>query len=373
MSDAHGIREVGYFDNVGGGQIVVENGYAYIGHMKAPEGTSVLDVRDPKNPKQVASVEIPAHVHSHKVRVGGGLMLVNHEVVSDAIDPEAHVGGGLAIYDNKNPAAPKLIHKWETPGKGVHRFDFDGRYFYGSATQPGYHGTIVMILDLIDPAKPREAGRWHMPGQWLAGGEKPTWGDKDDRRCHHPLRFGDRLFVSYWHGGFVILDIADMSKPKFVSGLDWSPPFMCPTHSAVLVPFPINGRKLMLVADEDVAKIGVGPPAFLWLVDITDETRPTPFSSFQLDHLGDKEAPPMTGCHQCVEKITSAEVPVAWFANGLRVVDISKPHAPKEVARYVPDTPPGSRRVSSNDVFVDERGLIYLLDRVRGLHILERA
>ena len=81
----------------------------------------------------------------------------------------------------------------------------------------------------------------------------------------------------------------------------------------------------------------------------------------------------MTGCHQCVEKITSAEVPVAWFANGLRVVDISKPHAPKEVARYVPDTPPGSRRVSSNDVFVDERGLIYLLDRVRGLHILERA
>ncbi len=372
MSDAKGIGEVGYFDNIGGGQIVVDRGHAFIGHMKAPHGTSIVDVRDPKKPRQVASIEIPEGIHSHKVRVGNGLMLVNHEVMRDDIDDATEYGGGLAIYDIANPAAPKLIHKWATPGKGVHRFDFDGRYFYGSATQAGYSGTIVMILDLIDPTKPREVGRWHMPGQWLAGGEKPTWGAADDKRCHHPLRFGDRLFTSYWHGGFVILDISDMSKPKFVSGLDWSPPFMCPTHSAVLVPFPINGRRVMLVADEDVAKIGVGPPAFLWLVDITDETRPVPFASFQLDHLGDKEAPPMTGCHQPVEKITGMEVPVAWFANGLRVVDISKPHAPREVAHYVPDVPEGSRRVSSNDVFVDERGLIYLLDRVRGLHILER-
>jgi hypothetical protein len=29
--------------------------------------------------------------------------------------------------------------------------------------------------------------------------------------------------------------------------------------------------------------------------------------------------------------------------------------------------------VSSNDVEVDDRGLLYLIDRGRGLHILERA
>jgi hypothetical protein len=29
--------------------------------------------------------------------------------------------------------------------------------------------------------------------------------------------------------------------------------------------------------------------------------------------------------------------------------------------------------VCSNDVFVDDRGLIYLIDRGRGLHILERV
>jgi hypothetical protein len=38
----------------------------------------------------------------------------------------------------------------------------------------------------------------------------------------------------------------------------------------------------------------------------------------------------------------------------------------------VPDPPAGTDRVSSNDVTVDDRGLIYLIDRRRGLTILER-
>jgi len=43
------------------------------------------------------------------------------------------------------------------------------------------------------------------------------------------------------------------------------------------------------------------------------------------------------------------------------------------VAHYLPEVPQGSSRVSSNDVFVDDRGLIYLIDRGRGLSILERV
>jgi hypothetical protein len=45
----------------------------------------------------------------------------------------------------------------------------------------------------------------------------------------------------------------------------------------------------------------------------------------------------------------------------------------REAAYFLPDPPPGSDRVQANDVYVDERGLIYLIDRVRGLHILERV
>jgi hypothetical protein len=64
---------------------------------------------------------------------------------------------------------------------------------------------------------------------------------------------------------------------------------------------------------------------------------------------------------------------LAQLAHGLRVVDIANPHAPTEVARFVPPVPAGAERVQSNDVCYDDRGLIYLIDRGRGLHILERA
>jgi hypothetical protein len=39
----------------------------------------------------------------------------------------------------------------------------------------------------------------------------------------------------------------------------------------------------------------------------------------------------------------------------------------------MPDVPAGGTRVQSNDVCFDDRGLIYLIDRTRGLHILERV
>ena len=43
-------------------------------------GTSIIDIADPKNPRLVATVTLddPAS-HSHKVRVVGDVMVVNHE------------------------------------------------------------------------------------------------------------------------------------------------------------------------------------------------------------------------------------------------------------------------------------------------------
>ncbi len=370
-ASAHGLKQVGYFDCPGGGQVVVDRQVAYIAHMKAPHGTSIVDVSDPAAPRQLATLEVPAGTHSHKVRAANDLMLVNREA-QPAHQPPPGASGGLGIYDVSDPARPREITFWRCGGAGVHRFTFDGRYAYISPEMDGYVGNIVMILDLADPSRPQEVGRWWMPGQWTGGGETPSWSGRQ-HRCHHPIRLGNRLYVSYWHGGFVILDIEDMAKPTFVSGLDWSPPFITPTHTALPVPFPLHGRRVMIAADEDVAKLEPGAPSFLWLVDITDERHPTPFATFQVAGVDGNPQPEFTGCHQPCERVTGTEIPVAWFAHGLRIVDIADPHAPREVAHFLPAIPEGASRVSSNDVEVDDRGLLYLIDRGRGLHILERA
>lgn len=368
MSEAKGIRQVSYYDCPGGGQVVVSGTTAYIAHMKAPYGTSIVDVSDPSKPRKLAEVTVPPGTHSHKVRVSNGVMLVNREVVQS--EEGAPRQGGLGIYDVTKPDTPREITFWEC--QGVHRFTFDGRYAYISPELEGYQGNIAMTLDLKDFAKPEEVGRWWMPGQWVAGGETPSWQGRH-HRCHHPIRQGNRMYVSYWHGGFVILDVEDLAKPKLISALDWTPPFTHPIHTALPMPMLLAGRRVMLVADEDVAKTAPSPPSFLWLVDITDETRPVPFASFQVAGVDGSPQPPFTGCHQPCEDVRSTEVPVAWFAYGLRIVDVANPHAPREVAHYLPDVPQGSKRVCSNDVSYDDRGLMYLIDRDRGLNILERV
>ena len=116
------VRMLGRTDIAGGGQVVVENGYAYVGHMDPPHGTSIVDVRDPKHPKIVAEIEIPQGVHSHKVRVSGDIMLVNLERYRS----KEKQTSGLKVYDIAKKEKPKKIAFYQTNG-GVQRLTFAGR------------------------------------------------------------------------------------------------------------------------------------------------------------------------------------------------------------------------------------------------------
>jgi hypothetical protein len=371
MPEACNVKVLSHIDCPGGGQVWVDGTTLYVAHMSAPAGTSIYDVSDPLQPRLLAEVAIPAGWHSHKVRAANGLMLVNHERHGQSGDAE--FGGGLGIYDVSAPQRPRLIHKWRTGGAGVHRFDFDGRHGYFSSTADGFVGSFVMILDLKDPARPAEAGRWWVPGQHAAANEPYPWGDGVQPRCHHPLRVGDRLHVSYWHHGFFILDIADLARPRLVSGLNSSPAHPHPTHTCLKIREPLKGRSIMVVADEDVAKLRPAPPAFAWIYDITDERQPMPIATFDVEGLDPDGSPQptMTGCHQPSEMFGGTVIPFAWFAQGLRLVDIRDPFRPREVGFFKPDPPAGCERVSSNDVTVDGRGIVYLTDRQRGVDLLE--
>lgn len=373
MASAHNTKLIGHVDCPGGGQVWVDGNILYIGHMRPPSGTTLVDISDPRHPRVLCTIDVPPGWHSHKVRAKDGLMIINHERFGS--DGPAEFGGGLAIYDTTKPETPKLISKWMTSGKGVHRYDYDGRYAYISPTEDGYVGNFVMILDLIDPAHPVEVGRWWIPGQWTAGGEEYPWGDYVTPRCHHPIRMGNRLYVSYWHHGLFILDISDMTRPKLISHVNSSPSFPHPTHTCLPIPQDLKGRRIMVVADEDVAKLRPAPPSFAWIYDITDETNPLPISTFQVPGIDPDGSPqpPMTGCHQPSERFTGSIIPFAWFAQGLRLVDIADPFAPREVGHYMPDPPAGAERASSNDVTIDDRGNLYLIDRIRGVDIIESS
>ncbi len=100
---SHKIKQVGRMDIPGGGLVAVENGYAYVGHMDPPYGTSIVDVRDPKHPKLVSQLEVPEGIHSHKVRIAGDVMLVNYE----RYKTKKELQGGLKIFDVSDKARPR--------------------------------------------------------------------------------------------------------------------------------------------------------------------------------------------------------------------------------------------------------------------------
>src|SRR5579885_884616 len=132
MARSSNTRRLAHIDCPGGGQVWVDGTVLFIGHMRQPSGTSIVDIADPRKPRVLARLEMPVGWHSHKVRAAGGVMVVNHE--RQGQEGSSDFGGGLGIYDVSRPAEPRLIAKWRTAGKGVHRYDFDGRYAYISPT-----------------------------------------------------------------------------------------------------------------------------------------------------------------------------------------------------------------------------------------------
>jgi hypothetical protein len=65
-----------------------------------------------------------------------------------------------------------------------------------------------------------------------------------------------------------------------------------------------------------------------------------------------------------------------FFNAGVRAYDIKDPYSPQEVAWFVPPKPDGSKVPTAqiNDVFVDDRGVVFAVDRhAGGLYTLEMS
>ncbi len=332
----------------GAGQVYVAGGYAYIGHLpnKQRLGTSILDVSDPRKPRLLSQIFIEERdSHSHKARVIGDLMIVNVEQNQGPLGRKAADGsagkasayndGGFKLYDVSDRSAPKLITHYKTFGRGVHRFDMDENYAYISTEMQGYVGNILVIYDLRDPARPAEVSRWWMPGQHVAGGETPTWSGRRNR-LHHALRFGDELWAGCWHAGVRVIDVTDIRKPRTLGEYDYHPPFPEPSHTFMPLAERIGGKRIALAIDEEdhahsadeMERRRGRPHGCLWVLDVTDLKSIKPLSLFEVSELDSpwsRATPGRFGAHQFQEHVQGTLAYCAWFAGGLRIVDVADP------------------------------------------------
>ena len=107
--EAWNIRHIGHSDLKGHGdgmQLMLKEHYLFVGHL-GKMGTTVLDVSKPSEPQVVHQIEIPAHVHSHKVQISGDILIVNYEH-HPKTGPKPDKTG-VRLFDIADPTQPREI------------------------------------------------------------------------------------------------------------------------------------------------------------------------------------------------------------------------------------------------------------------------
>lgn len=373
-------------------------------------GWSIVDVTDPRSPRFVRWIEGPPNTWTIQVQVAEGRMITSLEHIpagwggGEATPPEE----GFLIWDLADPEDPQRVGHWRGGARGTHRnYYAGGRYVHATATLPGFDGHLYAIVDIDDPEHPRLVGRWWWPGQHTAGGE--SFSDRDagkrvrqrpyilDSGAAHPVISlhggpyvaGDRVYAPWMRAGMVILDIGDLTDPRYVGSLDVSPPLgsSIAMHSAI----PLPDRNLVIVNSEALNERCAEPLNYAGLVDISDETDPVLISLFPVPDVPEGY-PHATFCekggrfgphnqHQPQEQPILAPVGdivyLTYFNAGLQIFDISRPAAPRIVGHYIPPDPAERRGVlptelvtQVEDVLVDRRGYAYFSEKNSGVTIV---
>jgi hypothetical protein len=405
---ARNMRLIGYCDQGGrpdGVQVMVHRGYGYVGHMFS-KGFSVIDVRDPKSPRAANYVAAPPGTWSIHLQTHDDLLLVINAkdmfAAAEFADERAYYRGqlgtvvgtaqattsarnwtaGLAVYDISQPASPRRIGFMSVEGGGIHRIWYvGGRWAYVSALLDGFTDYIFLTVDMADPAQPRVAGRYWIPGMHLAAGETPSWPGNRRYGLHHAIVHGDTAYAAWRDAGMVVIDVADRAAPKLVVHRNWSPPFGGGTHNCL----PLPDRQLLVVLDEAVLDHQEDGLKLIWVFDNRDPGNPVSIATFPTPAEADYAAKGgHFGPHNIHENrpgsFVSSELIFATYQNaGVRVFDIRDQYRPNEVGAWVPPVPARMMDqrpnracvIQSADVFVDKSGLIYSTDYNAGLFILE--
>ena len=441
-AEARNMRMVGYSDlqaRTAYQPVIQRQGnrwIAYVGHHGDKKlnplsgriednGTSIIDVTDPRNPKYLA--HIPGE--EGKAEQGGAQMV---RICSGADLPKAdkskfymlRVFGNQAheIWDVTEPAKPSLLTTVVTGLKGTHKNYWEcdtGIAFLASGDPQWRTNRMTQIYDLSDPAKPGFIRDFGLVGQEPgASGAVPI-------SLHGAISTGpkgNRVYFGYGTNIEGVLQIVDRAKllagPKDPTPENLLAPQIArldlpPMHGAHTV-FPVPGmeiaefsknllgkvRDFVVITDEAIQKECLEGRQMVWFVDVTTETKPFGVSTWTIPEKSGNfcSRGGRFGTHSSNESFTPIYYKrIMFFAHfnaGVRAVDIRDPFNPKEIGYYIPamtkntvvlETPASIQSaalqftdaskkaaIQTNNVEVDERGYIYIVDRANtGMHILE--
>lgn len=406
------------------GDVWFHNGYAYVGRWGffdsshpqfCPDdgGVAVINVMDPAHPVQVDNLEVPGASHEDVVvytaRYGP---LAGHDIAAVGLqvcdvfrtNPAAAGKRGLGLWDVTDPTRPRLLSVFDTGccTRGFHelevgdRADLKETFVYASlpfAERLEADGVTLRdrarrgeawIVDVTDPAHPafvssfgirKDLGLNPHAGQgcFAAG-----FGHGMD-----PSEDGKTLFISYWDAGYIVLNISDPARPRFLAKTTYAPNEDGDAHSSS----NDDARKLLFTADEDFCKTGPGIETgwgYMRVFDVSNPRDPVQIGKFKTQNSLGMSDPGAGDFVIHNPLVVGTDVYLSWYTDGVRVVDTSNPRAPREVAFFVPPAgknpvKPSQRNTLTNTtqvwgVVVDpDTGLAYASDMNTGLWILKRT
>jgi hypothetical protein len=381
-------------------------------------GTAILDVTDPRRPNLLAHIPgAPGRAEAggaQMVRVCDGAELPRADkrkvYLLRPFGNSAH-----EVWDVTDPAKPALLTKVVNKLRGTHKnwWECDSGIAYLVSGAPGWRTRrMTQIYDLGNPAEPVFIRDFGLPGQQPgAAGPVPT-------ELHGPISTGpkgNRVYFGYGTSTNGIVQIVDRDKllrgPKEpttenllypqVGALDLGPD--AGAHTA----FPLLGmdtaesakgkegrsRDFVVVTSESLADECREPRQMMWMVDVSDESKPRAVAKWTVPEAGGNfcSRGGRFGTHSSNESFSPIYYKrimfIAHFNAGVRAVDIRNPYKPKEVGYYIPAATEktdkrcvrndaGAERcrgvIQTNNVEVDDRGYIYIVDRAHsGMHVLE--
>ena len=380
-------------------------------------GTSIIDVTDPANPKYLK--HIPGLEGNYEdggaqmVRVCDGKGLAKADASKTYM---LRVFGGRAheIWDTTDPANPALVSRIGGDLKDTHKnwWECDTGIAYLVSGAAGWRTRrMTQIYDLSDPAKPAHIRDFGIPGQEPGtAGEVPT-------ELHGGISTGpqgNRVYFGYGTNKGGILQILDRKKllegPKEPTPDNLRDPVIAQFQMSPLVGahtvYPLGKikipefsgdkfgaeRDMIMIVDESlVNECGTGETRqMVWFVDATVEKYPMVVSNFTPAAGNFCGRGGRFGAHSSNESMAPVVrgklAFITWFNAGVRAIDIRNPYRPREAGYFIPSITEATDKrcvkvegkdqckiaIQSNNIETDDRGYIYVVDRANtGMHILE--